>query len=317
MNIDLISYESKNYPGYLLEIPDPPIVLYVKGRLIEDDKNALSIVGTRTPTAKGLQNSYHLAKKLCLYGITIVSGMAKGIDTAAHRGALENNGRTIAILGCGIDRIYPQENVELYHKIAEHGAVISEFPFGTPPNKWNFPIRNRIIAGLSIGIAMVEGRKDSGALITANLGIDFGREVYAFPGPADSPNYEGGHTLIQKGAKLIVSFKDLIDDLRYVLDIQLNNDNLEDLILADEDLVKLNLENYDNSPTSKSEEVKKNLINEEKIIFELLDRKIPKHIDQIVDDSNLMVKDVLKSLISLEMKDLCKMVYTNHYIKLL
>ena len=209
----IITLDDAQYPGMLREVPGAPAVLYVRGTLTTDDVRALSIVGTRKATNYGRDVAHHLAYELVQNGVTVVSGLALGIDTAAHRGALDAGGRTIAVLGCGIDRIYPRENHALAHEIVTSGALISEFPVGTPPEARNFPRRNRVISGLALGILVVEAPRNSGALITASTAADQGREVFAVPGNIFNPNSHGPNGLIQDGAKLVMNVGDILAEL--------------------------------------------------------------------------------------------------------
>ncbi|MBC7327012.1 DNA-protecting protein DprA [bacterium] len=209
----IITILDPKYPPNLKEIYDPPIVLYVRGEIKEEDKFAVAIVGTRRPTQYGRSVAYKLASELVQRGFTVVSGLARGIDASAHRGALEGGGRTIAVLGCGIDIAYPMENKELMDEIARKGAIVSEFAPGTPPQPWHFPVRNRIISGLSLGTVMVQAPEGSGALITADLALEQGREVFAVPGNIEDPRSKGPHQLIKEGAKLVEFVEDIITEL--------------------------------------------------------------------------------------------------------
>ena len=210
--IAIITAGNSLYPKNLLNIYDFPPLLYVKGMLREDDIN-IAVVGSRMATTYGKFSTQRLCQELALHGITIVSGMARGIDSAAHRGALTGKGRTIAVLGCGIDVVYPLENKKLLEEISENGAVITEFPFSTPPSGSNFPARNRIISGISFGVVVVEASDRSGSLITARLALEQGREVFAVPGSIDSPGSRGTHKLIREGAKLIESVHDILEEI--------------------------------------------------------------------------------------------------------
>ncbi len=212
----LVTLADAQYPTNLRKLPDAPPVLYVRGTLRPEDTRALSIVGTRKSTTYGRDAAYHFAKSLAEYGITIVSGLAQGIDTIAHRGALDGKGRTIGILGCGIERIYPTSNQRLAEEIAQNGAIISEFPIGVPPEARNFPRRNRIISGLSLGVLVVEAPMKSGAIITAGVAAERGREVFAIPGNIFSPSSGGTNRLIQDGAKLMIEIADILDELNIV-----------------------------------------------------------------------------------------------------
>lgn len=211
-NLKIITLDDQGYPEILKNIPDPPIVLYVKGELKEEDKLALAIVGSRRASFYGLTQAHNFARDLSQVGFTIVSGMARGIDTYAHQGALKAGGRTIAVLGSGFNHLYPQENKELAEEIAKNGAVISEFPVDTLPLKQNFPRRNRVISGLSLGVLVVEAARNSGALITADFALEQGREVFALPGKVDSQNTFGTHELIKQGAKLVSSKEDILEE---------------------------------------------------------------------------------------------------------
>ncbi|MDR2259863.1 MAG: DNA-processing protein DprA [Azoarcus sp.] len=203
------------YPQTLLEIADPPPVLYVKGDPALPGRPALAMVGSRTATAQGETDAEAFAHALGAAGLTIISGLALGIDAAAHRGALAaGEGRTIAVIGTGIDRIYPASNAALAREIAAHGAIVSEFPLGMPPLRQNFPRRNRLIAGLSLGVLVVEAALDSGSLITARLASEAGREVFAIPGSIHSPLARGCHRLIREGAKLVETAEDVFEELR-------------------------------------------------------------------------------------------------------
>lgn len=212
-NQHIITLADTAYPQTLLQIPDPPSLLYVRGRLDLLQQRALGIVGSRNATPQGLQTAENFAHKLAGEGLCIVSGLALGIDTAAHRGALAASGPTIAIIGTGADRIYPARNRELAHAIAAHGAIVSEFPLGTPAMAGNFPRRNRLIAGLSAGVLVVEAAVESGSLITARLAAEQGREVFAIPGSIHSPVARGCHRLIRQGAKLVETASDVLEEL--------------------------------------------------------------------------------------------------------
>ncbi|MFH1023754.1 MAG: DNA-processing protein DprA [Planctomycetota bacterium] len=201
-----------DFPAPLRHMPDPPSVLYVRGEYREEDGRAVSVVGSRRATRYGRTQAERIAGDLARRGYTVVSGLARGIDRAAHEGALGAGGRTIAILGSGLRRLYPPEHRELADAIAANGAVLSEFPLDTPPDRGNFPRRNRLISALSLGTVVVEADDKSGALITARFAAEQGREVFAFPGPVDSPASRGTHALIRDGAKLVSSVEDIIEE---------------------------------------------------------------------------------------------------------
>jgi DNA processing protein len=206
----------ETYPASLREIYDPPLCLYVKGELTAQDKNTVAMVGSRQTTHYGIETARKLAYQLAYVGVTVVSGGARGIDTAAHQGALSAKGRTIAVLGTGINLIFPTENAELFERIAANGAVITQFPFNRPADKQSFPIRNRIVAGMTLGTVVVEANLSSGALITANFATEYGRQVFAVPGRIDSPRSKGCHDLIKKGAKLCEGAEDILSEFEYL-----------------------------------------------------------------------------------------------------
>ncbi|HOD63465.1 MAG TPA: DNA-processing protein DprA [Smithellaceae bacterium] len=210
--IRIVTFLDENYPRHLLNVYDRPALLYVAGHLHSDDIS-IAIVGSRHASTYGKYTTDRISRELALRGATIVSGMARGIDSCAHRGALAANGRTIAVLGSGLDVIYPPENKKLFEAIVEQGAVISEYPPGTQPLPFHFPARNRIISGISYGVLVVEAGEKSGSLITAKLAMEQGREVFAIPGPIDSASSRGANHLIKQGAKLIDSVDDILEEI--------------------------------------------------------------------------------------------------------
>lgn len=210
---EIFTLDDPGYPARLREIPFPPPLIFVKGEIKPEDSLALAMVGTRGASYYGTKTCRGLARELARRGVTVVSGLARGIDTAAHQGALEGGGRTLAVLGCGLDVVYPPENRELYGRIQESGALITEYPLGTPPEAHNFPRRNRLISGLALGVLVVEAGAKSGANITAQCGAEQGREVMAVPGPINSPTSQGPHRLIQEGAKLVQNVDDILAEL--------------------------------------------------------------------------------------------------------
>jgi DNA processing protein len=214
---NIVIQSDANYPELLKQIYDPPIVLYVKGQLLEKDKNSVAIVGSRLTTHYGMETARKLAYQLAYIGVTIVSGGARGIDSAAHQGALNSKGRTIAVLGTGINLIFPAENAELFERIAASGALVTQFPFNRKADKQSFPIRNRLVAGMTLGTVVVEANLTSGALITARMANDNGRQVFAVPGRVDSPRSKGCHELIKNGgAKLCESAEDVLCEFEYL-----------------------------------------------------------------------------------------------------
>lgn len=215
--VRIVTQIDAEYPGQLLEIHDPPLALYVCGKFESRDVHSIAVIGTRHPTHYGVQCAERLAHQLVATGFTVVSGLAEGIDTVAHRAALQAGGRTIAVLGGGLDCLYPLSNKDLAREIASHGAVISEFPFGRKPDKTTFPIRNRIVSGLSKGVLVVEAGYKSGALITVGQALDQGRMVFAVPGRIDSPASSGPNKLIKEGAKLVADIQDVLGEFEFLI----------------------------------------------------------------------------------------------------
>ncbi len=283
-----ITFWSKDYPKNLKQIFAPPIILYYKGDLYESDINSISIVGTRNPSRYGKTYAEKFAKSFAINGITVVSGMARGIDTFAHKGSLSSNGRTIAILGSGLDVIYPQENKPLFDEISEKGAVISEYPLGTKPDAQNFPKRNRIISGFSKGTLVIETRLKGGAMQTAALALEQNREVFAVPGNLGIDQSEGTNILIQKGeAKLVRNSEDIF--------IELN--------------LKIKPEIGKNIPKPSMD-----LNIFEQNIFELISDE-PKHIDKISKESKLSSSDCLVHLLSLEFREMIKQLPGKNFVR--
>ena len=216
-DLKILTVTSPEYPSNLKFIIDPPIVLYVKGEILPRDNLAIAMVGSRRPSLYGLSCAEKFSADLASYDFSVISGMARGIDTAAHKGALKAKGRTIAVIGSGLRNIYPQENQDLAKQIALNGAVISEFPIDAAPLKQNFPRRNRLISGLSLGVLVVEACRNSGALITADFALEQAREVFAIPGKVDSVSSFGTNFLIQQGAKLVSGIEDILEEFPFSL----------------------------------------------------------------------------------------------------
>jgi len=283
----------ENYPPSLREIYDPPLVLYCKGELTAKDKNAVAMVGSRMTTHYGLETARKLAYQLAYTGVTVVSGGARGIDTAAHQGALSGKGRTIAVLGTGINLIFPPENAELFERIAANGAVITQFPFNRPADKQSFPIRNRIVAGMTLGTVVVEANLSSGALITANFATEYGRQIFAVPGRIDSPRSKGCHDLIKKGAKLCEGVEDILSEFEYLFPAS-------------------------NQPASASETgvlpALELSANEQKI-FDAVQADDESSIDEIIRASGLPSSAVNVGLFSLEMKRLVKQLPGKMFVR--
>jgi len=302
LSINVITCRDGRYPAILKNIYDYPPILYVKGILKSDDLN-IALVGSRMASTYGKFTTERLARELALKGMTVVSGMARGIDSAAHRGALAGRGRTIAVLGCGIDIIYPPENKHLYDEIADNGAVISELALGTPPNAPNFPMRNRIISGLSLGVVVVEANERSGSLITARIALEQGREVFAVPGNVDTPGSRGTHKLIKEGAKLIENVNDIMDEIMPQIERNKRDKFLDDgrEENAENNNEKL-LDNKRKKSSSLSTQSIFNFSNNEKVIFNILTSR-PVDVDTIIEKSGLNVNETLNCLLNLELYD--------------
>ncbi len=213
----IVSFVDEDYPKPLRNIYDPPLALYVRGTLEKRDRHSVAVVGTRTPTHYGSSVTDRLSYQLAKAGFTVISGLARGVDTAAHKAALKGDGRTIAVLGSAIDKLYPAENAELADRIAEHGAVISEYTMGRPSDRTTFPYRNRIVSGMSMGLLVVEASKESGAMITADMAAEQGKTIFAVPGRIDQPSSRGTHHLIKEGARLVEDVDDILQEFDALL----------------------------------------------------------------------------------------------------
>lgn len=285
----VITQASPEYPKQLQELHNPPVVLYVWGTLLEQDWQAISVVGSRKTSHYGLECAKKLSYQLAYAGLTVVSGLARGIDTAAHQGALAAKGRTIAVIGSGLQELYPPENAGLAEKIAESGAVVSEYPMGFPPSTQTFPYRNRIVAGWGRGLLVVEAGLKSGALITADQAIEAGRLVYAIPGQIDRPTSFGSNRLIQQGAKLIMSASDILDDL-------------------------MSLFPERRLPETKTDNLPPGITAEEAAILASMDGEMTPEL--IADKSNLPLPKVSASLLTLEIKRLVRQLPGRLFVKL-
>ncbi len=286
-----IALEDNRYPAWLRAIPDPPAVLYCDGLFEPKDRQAIAIVGSRQATPYGLRITETLARELSGAGFTIVSGLARGIDAAAHRAALEAGGRTIAVLGCGLDVNYPPEHARLREEIAASGAVLTELPAGTPPKPSHFPQRNRIISGLSLGVVVVEAAEDSGSLITARLALEQGREVFAVPGSIDAPLSRGPHGLLKQGAKLVETVDDIIEELLPQLDTAVAPKRRPGF--------------------SKAAEIP-NLSPDERLLLDQMTRD-PLHLDELTERSGLTPAAVAGILLALELKALVRQLPGQRY----
>lgn len=298
--IRTISINKAEYPEILKNIHTPPKVLYVNGSFTEEDKNAVGIVGSRRATPYGLQMAEKLAYELATRGITIISGMARGIDTAAHRGALKAKGRTIAVMGSGHGHIYPPENKDLYKEIAQSGAVITEFEKDMEPLPQNFPIRNRIISGLSLGLVVVEAARNSGALITADFALEQDREIFAVPGKISSATSNGTNDLIKQGAKLVQTADDILEEL-------------ETLTLEPVSGYEGQLKTGQISKKTKAY-IYNSLTDDERKIYKVLSDE-PLYIDDVVKLSKIGLGNISRVLLKLEMKKLVKELPGKQFVK--
>lgn len=279
-NAWFIAYPDPEYPENLKQLPDAPLVIYGRGSFDSRDAHALAVVGTRKPTKYGLDAAFDLSSQLAGAGLTIISGLAPGIDAAAHQGALKANGRTLAVCGCGVDIIYPREHEALAGQIMESGALLSEVPLGLPPDGRNFPRRNRIISGLSQGVLVVEAPEGSGALITANLAAEQGRDVFAVPASIYNTAGRGTNRLIQDGAKLVSSAEDVLTEFNMTIQLTQTRKAVRQVVPANA---------------------------AEAQIMKLLSTE-PLHIDEVVRLSGLPTSEVGSTLTILELKGLAQMV---------
>jgi DNA processing protein len=284
----LATFWDGDFPASLKTIPDAPVALFVKGSLAPADKFSIAIVGTRQPTTYGTMVTERLTTDLVARGLTIVSGLARGVDTIAHRAALKAGGRTLAVLGSGLDQIYPAENRRLSEEIAASGAIISEYFFGAKPDAPNFPRRNRIISGLSLGTVVVEAGEKSGALITASMALEQGREVFAVPGSIFSPKSVGAHRLIQEGARLVHSVDDILSELTTQLDLFGKAKPPAPMLAS--------------------------LSETEQRLYDLLTHE-PMHIDALARQANLPSAQVLSTLLQLEFKNGVKQLSGKMFVR--
>lgn len=284
----------RSYPARLRAIPDPPPLLYVSGGLLPQDDVAVAIVGGRRATSSGRIVTEEIAKELAACGVTIVSGLARGIDAAAHRGALNGKGRTIAVLGCGIDRTYPPEHQTLRRSIESHGAVISELPMGAAPQSHHFPRRNRIISGLSLGVLVGEAAIDSGSLITAKLALEQGRDVFAVPGSIKEHACRGSNRLIKEGARLVEEARDILEDLLPQIDAR----QRASLCL-------------DGTPADTYAPLRK----EEMAVYEALSYE-SQSVDAVIERTGLSAAQVAATLLSLELSGRIRQLAGQQYIRL-
>ena len=292
----LVLLTDSNYPPRLKTIPDPPPILAYTGQLLPQDHLALAIVGARKASAPGRAFTQKLSGDLATLGFTIVSGLARGTDGVAHEGAIAASGRTLAVLGCGIDHMYPPEHRSLRKKIEEQGAVLSEFPMGTPPHAYHFPQRNRVISGMALGVIVTEATLKSGSLITARLALEQNREIFAVPGYVQQPLSRGPHLLIKQGAKLVEDVTDILEEIFPILDPDFQ-----------EQLKKQQLTNQSHSPYSE-------LGPEEQQILQLFPLD-PVSLDELISQGSYSASEVMSILLSLEIKGLIKQIPGLQYLR--
>ncbi len=288
-NLKLITIFDKGYPACLKEIYSPPILLYMRGKIIPEDEFSIAMVGSRQASFYGLSCAERFSAKLSQLGLTIVSGLALGIDTHSHLGALKVKGRTIAVMGSGFNYIYPYRNKKILERIANNGAVISEFSCDTKPWPTNFPRRNRIISGLVKGVLIVEAARNSGALITADFALEQGREVFCLPGKIDSQTSFGTHALIKQGAKLVSNIEDILEELNIKVAVQPDINN-------------------------KQVRIKPKLSEEEKLLYNLISNE-PLALDSILERSKLNLPLVMHSLLNLEIKGFIQQRAGRQFVK--
>lgn len=288
--VRIVPFNAREYPSRLRALPDPPPFLYTRGELQAEDERAVAVVGSRSASPYGLRVARDLSQGLAALGFTVVSGMARGIDGEAHRSALAAGGRSVAVLGCGVDVIYPPEHEELYRSLCERGAIVSELPPGTRPFAFNFPSRNRLISGVSLGVVVVEATEKSGSLITAGLAVEQGREVFAVPGQAGASRSRGAHRLIRQGAKLVESVQDIVEEIAPQL-------------LGRVGAVTGALERP--TPPGLSEEARR--------VFEMV-AVHPLQIDEVIEGSGLTAAKVSELLLELELRGLLKQLPGKRFV---
>lgn len=299
LGCQLVNWDEPQYPQRLLEIYDPPPLLYVRGDISVLGRHCISMVGTRRPTPYGNQVAERLGRDLAERGLVIVSGMARGIDSSAHHGACQaSRGATIGVLGTGVDVIYPKENRKLFGEVERRGALISEFPLGSHPAPENFPVRNRVVAGISLGVIVVQGAQYSGSLITARLGMEFGREVYGVPGNITVDISFAPNQLIKQGAKLVTSWEDVVEELP----------------------TEIRAELFPVEATTREERASlftEALSATHQRFFGLLNMDESVHVDELVEKSELTSSEVLAALCEMEMKGIVRQMPGKQFVKVL
>ena len=299
----LLAWDEPEYPALLKEIYDPPVLLYCRGDVATLSTHCVAMVGARAPSPYGTQVTERLSEELSARGLTIVSGLARGIDSAAHRGALKPaGGKTVAVLGCGIEVDYPKENKKLREQIESNGCIITEFPIGTFPAPQNFPIRNRIIAGLSWGVVVVEGSRYSGSLITGRLAMEYNRQVYGIPGNITNQKSHAPNTLIKQGAKLVETWEDVVEELP----TPVRSEILERLAATGS-----------TSLEQKQLPLTAELSESERVVFRILKADEALHVDQVVEATALSPSEVLPALFELEMKGLIRQLPGKYFLRVL
>ncbi len=333
--IGILSLFDDEYPFNLKQIDNPPYILYYKGDLKKLRRNSIAIVGTRNPTKESCKYSFELASKLSSLNISVVSGMAKGIDREAHLGAISSLVNTAAVLGNGIDTVYPSENLKIYNKLIEKGIIVSEFEIGRKPDRTNFPRRNRIISGLSYAVVMVEAASKSGALITVDYALNQGRDVYIAPYDEKNSAYFGNHKLYKDGAKIAYNVMDILEDFDSIFsndddyvkmklkyfeggDIRKNKNNKNEI----KDNIEININDNDDAKKKKkvkenkkikSNEIINNLKEDESALYNIISESDKIHIDDIIEKSNIKVQIVTSILMQLEIRGLIKQLAGKYY----
>lgn len=301
LGLKILVQDDEEYPENLKNIIDPPIVLYVKGELRKQDACAIGIVGPRRASFYGLNIAEQFSKQLAEKGFTIVSGMALGVDTYAHRGALKAGGRTIAVVGSGFNNLYPPQNIKLAEEISQNGAVVSEFPINTEPFPFNFPRRNRVISGLSLGVLVAEAARNSGALITADFALEQGREVFAVPGKVDSDTSFGPNELIKQGAKLVSCVDDIIEEFNFDAGIRKSNAGLGRL--------------DDTGPRLSAREPRDGALTEEELnLYNVISRESC-GMDDLVEITNMDIPEISGILFKLQLKKLIRQLPGKHFVR--
>jgi len=308
LGASIITLRDADYPPLLRHIHDPPPLLYLRGQLTPQDQQAIAIVGSRRCSPYGRLVAHSLARDLALRGITIISGLAVGIDGSAHQGALEAGGRSIGVMACGLDVPYPHEHGELKEKILRQGVLLSEVPLGTPPKPERFPVRNRLISGLALGVVVVEAPERSGALITAHLAAEQGREVFAVPGSANSVYSRGCHNLIREGAKLIDNVEDILEELRLPLSAPAKPEFVE---FVGQELTPAT---KPPAPQAKTPPMPSTLQPEESRLLSCLSLQ-QKYVDEIIRETALPSSQVSAGLMMLELKGLVRRLPGNLFVR--